>query len=108
MQIAHLGHACLLVEAGGQRVLIDPGAFSPGIADVTGLDLIVVTHQHMDHVDVERLPTLLEINPQARVYAEPEAAALLESAGIAAEHTVAGRTLTFGRLEVTPVGTGMR
>jgi len=104
MQIAHLGHACLLVEAGGQRVLIDPGAFSPGIADVTGLDLIVVTHQHMDHVDVERLPTLLEINPQARVYAEPEAAALLESAGIAAEHTVAGRTLTFGRLEVTPVG----
>jgi L-ascorbate metabolism protein UlaG (beta-lactamase superfamily) len=104
MRIAHLGHACLLVEAGGQHVLIDPGAFSPGITDVTGLDLILVTHQHMDHVDLERLPALLEINPQARLYAEPEAAALLEGAGIAAEHTVAGRTLTFGHLEVTPVG----
>jgi L-ascorbate metabolism protein UlaG (beta-lactamase superfamily) len=104
MRIAHLGHACLLVEAGGQRVLIDPGAFSPGFTDLTGLDVILVTHQHMDHVDVERLPALLEINPQARLYAEPEAAALMEGAGIAAEHTVAGRTLTFGQLQVTPVG----
>jgi len=104
MRITHLGHACLLVEVGAQRILIDPGSFSPCIADVTGLDVILVTHQHADHVDVHRLPALLEINPQARLYAEPQAAAAMQEAGIGAEHTVAGRALTFGQVQVMPVG----
>jgi L-ascorbate metabolism protein UlaG (beta-lactamase superfamily) len=104
MRITHLGHSCLLVETGGQRFLIDPGAYSPGIADVTGVDVILVTHQHGDHVDLQRLPAVLEANPQARVYAEPQAAAVMEAAGIGAEHTVSGKALTFGRVQVTPVG----
>ena len=104
MRITHLGHSCLLVETGGQRILIDPGTFSPGIADVTGLHVILVTHQHGDHVDLQRLPAVLEANPQARLYAEPQAAAVMEKAGIAAEHTVSGEVLTFGRVQVTPVG----
>ena len=104
MRITHLGHACLLVEADRQRILLDPGVFSPRIADVTGLAVILVTHQHADHVDLQRLPALLEINPQAKLYAEPQAAAALDEAGIGAEHMVAGETLTFGRVQVTPVG----
>lgn len=104
MRITHLGHACLLVEAGGQRILLDPGAFSPAVGGVTGLDVILVTHQHADHLDLQRLPALLEINPQARLYAEPQAAAVMQEAGIAVEHTVAGKALTFGPVRVTPVG----
>jgi L-ascorbate metabolism protein UlaG (beta-lactamase superfamily) len=104
MRITHLGHACLLVETGGQRILIDPGAFSPGIADVTGLDAVLVTHQHGDHLDLQRLPAVMEASPQARLYAEPQAAAVMQEAGIAAEHTVAGEALTFGPVKVTPVG----
>jgi len=46
----------------------------------------------------------LEINPQARLYAEPQAVAVMEEAGIGAEHAVAGTALTFGRVQVTPVG----
>ena len=104
MRLTHLGHACLLVETGGQRILIDPGVFSPGIEDVTGLDVILVTHQHPDHVDVRRLPAVLEANPQARLYAEPQAAAVMADSGIAAEHTVSGEPLTFGPAQVMPVG----
>jgi L-ascorbate metabolism protein UlaG (beta-lactamase superfamily) len=104
MRITHLGHACLLVEAGGQRMLVDPGAFSPGLADVTELDVILVTHQHPDHLDLLRLPVLMEINPHARLYAEPQAAAAMQEAGIGADLTVAGEALTFGPVKVTPVG----
>src|SRR5665647_977329 len=103
MRITHLGHACLLVETSGQRILIDPGAFSPGIEDVTGLHVILVTHQHGDHVDLQRLPAVLEANPQARLYAEPQAAAVMEEAGIAVEHMAAGNVLTFGPVQVTSV-----
>lgn len=104
MRLTHLGHACLLVETGGQRLLVDPGVFSPGIVDVTGLNVILVTHQHADHVDLQRLPAILEANPQARLYAEPQAAAVMAEAGIGSEHTVAGEELSFGRVLVMPVG----
>ena len=104
MRLTHLGHACLLVETGGQRLLVDPGVFSPGIVDVTGLNVILVTHQHADHVDLQRLPTVLEANPRARLYAEPQAAAVMAEAGIGSEHTVAGEELSFGRVLIMPVG----
>jgi L-ascorbate metabolism protein UlaG (beta-lactamase superfamily) len=104
MRITHLGHACLLVETGGQRILIDPGAFSSGIAEVTGLDAVLVTHQHRDHVDLQRLPAVMEVNPRARLYAEPEAALVMADAGLTAERTVSGEALTVGPVQVTPVG----
>lgn len=104
MRITHLGHACLLVEAGGQRMLIDPGVFSSVPSDATGLDAILVTHQHPDHLDLHRLPAVVEANPHARLYAEPQAAALMEQAGIPAGHMHAGEVLTFGPVQVTPVG----
>ena len=94
----------LLHDGGGQRILLDPGAFSSAVAGVTGLDVILVTHQHADHLDLQRLPALLETNPQARLYAEPQAAAVMAEAGIGSEHTVAGEELSFGRVLVMPVG----
>jgi L-ascorbate metabolism protein UlaG (beta-lactamase superfamily) len=72
--------------------------------DVTGINMILVTHQHADHIDLQRLPAILETNPQARVYAEPQAAAVMEDAGMAAELTASGSTLTFAGVQVTPVG----
>ena len=104
MRITHLGHACLLVETGGRRILIDPGVFSPRITGVTGLDAMLVTHQHPDHLDLQRLPALLADNPQAMLYAEPQAAAVMAEAGIAAEHLLAGEVVTVGPVQVTPVG----
>jgi len=104
MRLTHLGHACLLVETGGRRLLVDPGAYSPGIADLTSLDVILVTHQHADHVDLKRLPTILEANPQARLYAEPQAAAVMAEAGIVAGRTVAGEPISIGQVQITPVG----
>jgi L-ascorbate metabolism protein UlaG (beta-lactamase superfamily) len=64
MRLTHLGHACLLVETGGARLLIDPGTMSAFDA-VRDLDAVLVTHQHPDHVDNARLPALLAANPLA-------------------------------------------
>ncbi|OSC38988.1 MBL fold metallo-hydrolase [Mycobacterium decipiens] len=77
MQLTHFGHSCLLAEFGQTSVLFDPGTFSHGFEGITGLSAILITHQHPDHVDVTRLPALLEGNPHATLYADPQTAAQL-------------------------------
>ena len=81
MELTHFGHSCLLAEfgvaSGVARLLFDPGNFSHGFEGVTGLSAILITHQHPDHADPQRLPALVEANPQAALYADPQTADLL-------------------------------
>ncbi len=79
VKITRMGHAALLVEAAGTRILIDPGVLSVEAAfDLEDLDAIVVTHQHPDHLDRERLGGLLDRNPSAALLCDPETAELVE------------------------------
>ncbi|GAA2813028.1 MBL fold metallo-hydrolase [Mycolicibacterium pallens] len=77
MELTHFGHSCLLAEFDGATLLFDPGNFSHGFEGVTGLSAILITHQHPDHADRERLPALVEANPNAVLYADPATAAEL-------------------------------
>lgn len=75
MEITRFGHAAVLVEVAGTRILVDPGVFSPdGTFALDGLDAIVVTHQHADHIDPARCADLLDRNPDAILIADPETA----------------------------------
>jgi L-ascorbate metabolism protein UlaG (beta-lactamase superfamily) len=71
VQIVHYGHSCVLLETGSARLLFDPGTLSGGFEDLRDLDAILITHQHADHLDVERLPALVAANPQATLVADP-------------------------------------
>jgi L-ascorbate metabolism protein UlaG (beta-lactamase superfamily) len=76
ISITHLGHACVLAEvSGGPRILFDPGTYSAGFEDLTGLDAILITHEHPDHYDQDRLPSLAKANPDAPVVVAGDAGA---------------------------------
>lgn len=101
MRLTHFGHSCVLVELNGTTVLFDPGSFSHGFEGITGLDAILLTHQHPDHVDLQRLPALLESNPRAELHADPMTAGQLGGRWTAA---AAGRSFAVGGITVTGVG----
>lgn len=68
MFITKFGHSCLLVEEGDARILIDPGVWSMPPVDLKDIHAILITHEHQDHLDIERLQKVLLNNPHAIVY----------------------------------------
>lgn len=100
----HVGHACVVVETGGARLLVDPGTFADGWESLTGLDAVLLTHTHPDHCDRERLPALLAANPGALVAAEPDLADELSTGGRAVVPLPPGAVLQVGEVGVTAVG----
>jgi L-ascorbate metabolism protein UlaG (beta-lactamase superfamily) len=102
MRVTRFGHSAVLIEAAGQRVLVDPGAFSSTeVFEVQGLDAIVVTHQHADHLDRGRVGALIERNPHAILLSDPETAALID--GFTAHSD--GDVTELGAITITGVGT---
>ena len=84
------------------RILLDPGNFSD-LGGITDLDAVIVTHQHPDHLDPDRLPELMRANPTARLVADPESLPVLAKLGLTADgHDES--TARLGGVEVTPVG----
>jgi L-ascorbate metabolism protein UlaG (beta-lactamase superfamily) len=85
MKIKKLGHCCLLIQSGGLSILTDPGSFSTTQNDVTGIDIVLITHEHADHLHVESLKEVVKNNPNAVVYTNSGVGAKLDEAGITYE-----------------------
>ncbi len=78
MKVTYVGHAAILVESGGTRILMDPWLNDPtyhgswwhyppltlGVRDLPKLDYLYISHEHPDHFDP---PTLREIDKNVPV-----------------------------------------
>ena len=54
MQLTKYTHACVRLETDGRALLIDPGIWAEDAA-FDGVVDVLITHEHFDHVDVDRL-----------------------------------------------------
>ena len=72
MTIKKIGHSCITVEQGGDKILIDPGWWNPGAENEKSVSAIFVTHQHEDHFDEKTVTALLLDNPSCTLYANQE------------------------------------
>lgn len=108
-----IGHATFVLRLGGKTIAIDPiwsekisgvvpRRAAPGVAleNVPPIDLVLVTHNHRDHMD---LPTLEKIGPRAQYVVPLGNARLLHKVGLTntleldwwQSHTVDAVTITL-------------
>lgn len=72
MRITKFTHACLRIEHDGGVLVIDPGVFSEAEA-LDGADAVLITHEHVDHVDIEALRALKRPELTVHTHADVEA-----------------------------------
>src|SRR6478736_2266377 len=106
-----LGHASVIIELGGVRVMTDP-ALTDRVAHLRrhhrldagtlGIpDVVLISHVHMDHLHV---PSLRLLGPDVSLIVPTGAAAFLRRRGFRqVRETVAGRTTQIGRLTIETV-----
>jgi L-ascorbate metabolism protein UlaG (beta-lactamase superfamily) len=95
-----LGHAaCQITTENGSVILIDPWiSGNPSCPvkreDIGRVDLILVTHDHFDHLGTD-IPDLVKATG-ATVIAQPELANALQEAGVGADNIIYGMGMNIG------------
>lgn len=82
MTLKKLGHCCLLIKTNNLTILTDPGNFSVAQNTLTGIDIVLITHEHADHLHTDSLAEVLKHNPQARVITNTGVGKKLDEIGV--------------------------
>ncbi|MEV0715109.1 MBL fold metallo-hydrolase [Asanoa sp. NPDC050611] len=108
MQLTKYTHACVRLDDGDRRLLLDPGIWTEPAA-YEGVTDILVTHEHADHFDVAHLESLLGSARKLRIHGPAGLAATAEEDGAPAvaaaiQPVAPGDTFTAAGFEVSTVG----
>jgi L-ascorbate metabolism protein UlaG (beta-lactamase superfamily) len=77
MELIKHGHACVVLCEEDRRLVIDPGAFTDPAA-FEGADAVLITHEHADHFEPERLRAAMDAAPALEVWTNRSVAEKLE------------------------------
>lgn len=91
-EVTWVGHATLLVEVDGVRVLTDPALTrrlghlrryaAPPAADVRRVDVVLISHLHADHLHPRSLRQVAAASPGATIVVPRGGAVFVEPAGL--------------------------
>jgi L-ascorbate metabolism protein UlaG (beta-lactamase superfamily) len=103
MRVTKFSHSCVRVARDGAVLVIDPGGFSERAA-LNDVDAILITHEHADHLDVDKLADALDKRPEAKVYTHAEVAAKLGALNGVVRTVSAGETFSAAGFQVQAYG----
>ena len=104
LSITKFGHACVRIDNGREALVIDPGVMSPQHGILAGVDHVLITHEHFDHVDWDRLAAAMAANPLLTVYTCPGVARHLTPVADRVRVVRNGETFTVAGFDVSVVG----
>jgi L-ascorbate metabolism protein UlaG (beta-lactamase superfamily) len=99
MELTKHGHACVALTDGDRRLVIDPGGYTDAAA-LDGAGAVLITHEHADHFEPERLRTALDADPALEVWTNTSVAARLEGLGSRVHVVGNGDAVTVAGFEV--------
>lgn len=67
MRLTKLGHSCVRLEKDGANLVIDPGVWS-GTDPLAGANALLITHEHVDHIDGGVVRAALERDPSLELW----------------------------------------
>jgi L-ascorbate metabolism protein UlaG (beta-lactamase superfamily) len=99
----------LLTTCDGKRLLIDPGKYNLDTGKLTletfpTGDVIVITHKHADHFDLDLLKMILK-KSTPMIFTNAEIKESLEKNGITAKEIIEGVTVTEAGFSLTAIRT---
>jgi L-ascorbate metabolism protein UlaG (beta-lactamase superfamily) len=103
MRLTKFSHSCVRLEHDGSALLIDPGTVSERDA-LDGVDAVLITHEHADHMDVDALTDALGKRPSVEIYTHPDVIGKLGDLSGAATAVRAGDEFTAAGLPVRAYG----
>lgn len=105
MKITKLGHCCMIIEEAGLRIMTDPGSYTIAEQEaIQNIDLIIITHEHADHLHVESLKKVLANNPNAKVITNKGVGAILDKENISYELLEHGQNKQIGEMLIEGFG----
>ncbi|MFD8738625.1 MBL fold metallo-hydrolase [Streptomyces sp. NPDC059618] len=105
MKLTKHAHACVSLEKGDTRLVIDPGTLTPDAAEaVSRAHAVLITHEHFDHFDEKLVAAALEGRPDLRVYGTAAVTAALGGPSDHVRTVTAGDGFTVGSISVTVHG----
>ncbi|HEU5159465.1 MAG TPA: MBL fold metallo-hydrolase [Streptosporangiaceae bacterium] len=102
MRLTKLTHACVRLQKDDRALVIDPGGLTKEADALDGADAILITHEHMDHLDADRLRRAASERPGLEIYTCRAVADQLS--GVSARVLGDGDAVTIAGFEVAVVG----
>ncbi|SEF93550.1 L-ascorbate metabolism protein UlaG, beta-lactamase superfamily [Thermomonospora echinospora] len=104
MKLTKLGHACVRLTKDDRTLVIDPGGLTPEQDALEGADAVLITHEHFDHFDENRLRQAMAANPRLELYASHVVADKLADLGGRVRAAGHGDALTIAGFDVHVYG----
>jgi L-ascorbate metabolism protein UlaG (beta-lactamase superfamily) len=95
VKLTKKGHACVRLQKDDRVIVIDPGVYTPEADALAGAEAVLITHEHPDHLDPDRLRRAQADDPALRIFsnravAEQFSDLRIEQVGHEDRFTVAG------------------
>jgi len=97
LMISFIGHGTLMIEAGKTVIHIDPVSREADYSLLPKADLILITHEHGDHLDKKAVASITL--PQTKIIVSPSCKGQIDNALVLSN----GETKTFGDVKIEAV-----
>jgi L-ascorbate metabolism protein UlaG (beta-lactamase superfamily) len=81
VQLTKFTHSCVRLDDGERSLVLDPGVFSEVEQALDGAGGVLITHEHADHIDEDRLRAAAGRDPRLRIWAPAGVAETLSDLG---------------------------